>query len=444
MKPRQSDEQEPQGDLFKVELQRLVDPADALVKLAPQIEWGRLEETFGALYHPSLGAPGVPTRLMIGLHYLKYAHDLSDEETLEGWRQNPYWQFFCGGKWFEHRLPIDASSMTRWRARVEEHNLESLLAELLQSGLRLKVITPGELEKVNVDTTVQPKAIRYPTDARLYERMRTRLVMQARREGIVVSRPWNRKSRQAFHRQSAYARARQFKRARRECGKLKLYLGRVHRQIARASQVPSPRLEELLGLSAKLLKQKRHDKEKLYSVHEPHVECLSKGKAHKRYEFGCKASFVSSARGNWVLGAQALHGLPYDGHTLQGALGQAERISGQIVRQAAVDLGYRGHKIKETTVLVVQRQRRGIASGIKRWWKRRSAIEPVIGHLKSEHRLERNRLKGRRGDTINALLSACGFNLRKLLRAVAHFWSHFLLLILPLFVDRKSRISLAA
>lgn len=319
--------------------------------------------------------------------------------------------------------------MTRWRNRLAEHNLESLLAELLQTGLRRKIITPGELEKVNVETTVQPKAIRFPTDARLYERMRTRLVVMARREGIVVARPWSRKARHAFYWQSRYARVRQFKRAQAEASKLKLYLGRVQRQILKRSGSCSALLRELLVLSDRLLAQKRHDPNKLYSVPEPQVECLSKGKAHKKYEFGCKAGLVTSAKSNWVLGAQAFHGLPYDGHTLGAALAQTSRLSGHPVQQATGEQNYRGHKLTYPCVLIVKPGEKGLSKKVKKWCPRRSAIEPIIGHLKAEHRLERNRLKGRRGDQINGVLSACGFNLRKLLRALPllgrSFWRFF-------------------
>jgi IS5 family transposase len=200
--------------------------------------------------------------------------------------------------------------------------------------------------------------------------------------------------------------------------RLHTLLGRVVRDIQRKTTEPDTELTELLHRAKRLLAQQRTDREKLYSVHAPEVECLAKGKVQKRYEFGCKVSVASTSRGNWIVGARALHGNPYDGHTLSGALQQVERLSGHKPQTAFVDLGYRGHGVEgESTIHLVPRKRRHLAKSLRRWMNRRAAIEPVIGHLKSEHRMDRNRLKGRVGDQLNAVLSACGFNLRKLLRA---------------------------
>jgi IS5 family transposase len=231
---------------------------------------------------------------------------------------------------------------------------------------------------------------------------------------------------------AGYAHARQFKRARREEKKLRTYLGRVVRDIERKCNAVLGLLQGEVDKARRLLVQKRTDSNKLYSLHEPHVECIAKGKAHKRYEFGCKASFVASAKSNWILGAQAFHGNPYDGHTLAAALAQSKRLTGAPARQAVCDLGYRGHDYTGACdIQIVKRHRKGIPRAMRRWWKRRSAIEPVIGHMKAESRMNRNRLGGQRGDRLNAILSACGFNLRKLLRGFAHFF-HFLRGLCPL------------
>jgi IS5 family transposase len=364
------------------------------------------------------GRAACPVRLMVGLHYLKHTFDLSDEDTVAQWVENPYWQYFCGGKFFEHRLPINPSSMSRWRGRLKEAGVEAMLAELIATGLRSGAIRPSMLERINVDTTVQEKFIRFPTDARLYDRMRERLVAAAQRRGIALRQSYTRVGRHTLTRQQRYASAQQFRRARRMTKRLHTLLGRVVRDIERKTTQRDCELTELLQRAGRLLAQQRADREKLYSVHAPEVECLAKGKAQKRYEFGCKVSVASTSRGNWIVGARALHGNPYDGHTLAGALQQVERISGQKPHTAFVDLGYRGHGVKgESAIHVVPRKRRHLAKSVRRWMNRRAAIEPVIGHLKSDHRMERNRLKGRVGDQLNAVLSACGFNLRKLLRA---------------------------
>ena len=418
MNPKASAHTNLQRDLFRVELQYLVDRRHPLVQLADQIYWSQFEDAFAPLFCADNGRTACPVRLMVGLHYLKHTFDLSDKDTVAQWAENPYWQYFCGGKFFEHRLPIDSSSMSRWRGRLKEAGVEKMLAELIATGLRSGAIRPSMLERINVDTTVQEKFIRFPTDARLYDRMRERLVAAAQQRGLQLRQSYTRVGHWTLTRQQRYASAQQFGRARRMTKRLHTLLGRVVRDIERKSTKRDPALTELLQRARRLLAQQRTDSEKLYSVHAPEVECLAKGKAQKRYEFGCKVSLASTSRGNWIVGARALHGNPYDGHTLGGALQQVERLSGQKPRMAFVDLGYRGHGVAgDSEIQVVPRKRRHLAKSLRRWMNRRAAIEPVIGHLKSGHRMERNRLKGRVGDQLNAILSACGFNFRKLLRA---------------------------
>jgi IS5 family transposase len=221
------------------------------------------------------------------------------------------------------------------------------------------------------------------------------------------------------------------KRAQRCTRKLKTYLGRVIRDIERAMPHPDDKLKSLLETATPIFHQQRHDKNKVYSVHEPLVECISKGKAHKRYEFGCKVSVAATSRGGWFVGAQALHGNPYDGHTLKSALEQVQRIAGVDPKQAFVDMGYRGHGYSGDVEVHVDKRHRGrIDRSLWRWMKRRAAIEPGIGHLKREHRMERNRLSGVEGDRFNAILSAVGMNFHKLLRWVAAFLRQIFLWLL--------------
>ena len=416
MKPKKSPVHERQGNLFRVELARIIDRGHGLVKLAEAVDWHRLDEMFGSTYCPDNGRPGVSTRLMVALHYLKYTHNLSDEEVVACWVENPYWQYFSGMKWFEHEVPIDPSSMTRWRKRIGEAGAEGLLRETLEAGLKIKAVKPHQLKRVNVDTTVQEKEIRFPTDARLYDRARQRLAEAAKDRGISLRQNYNRKSKHALYMQSRYAHAQQMQRARQCTRKLKTYLGRVIRDIERNYQKPDEPLRNLLEIGRKIFHQQRTDKNKTYSVHAPEVECISKGKAHKRYEFGCKVSVAATSRGGWFVGAQAVHGNPYDGHTLSDALSQVERM-GIRPEQAFVDMGYRGHNYEGPVEVHVDKRHRGrTAKSLWRWMKRRAAIEPGIGHLKREHRMDRNRLKGKEGDCINAILSAAGMNFSKLLR----------------------------
>lgn len=433
MKPKKKPRGPVQSAMFKVFLKEIISEEHPLAKLADMVEWEVFEVKLGPTFCEGNGRPGLPVRLMVGLHYLKYTYGLSDEAVVEGWIENPYWQYFCGGIFFEHRFPIDPSSMTRWRERLKDAGLEELLGETIRTGLRGGFIKRSELKRVNVDTTVQEKHVRYPTDARLYDRCRERLVEAARDRGIELRQTYSRKGKKALRKQSGYAHAQQFKRARKETRALKTYLGRVARDIERKTPAIDSELRDLLDLTYRLLSQSRHDKNKLYSIHEPEVQCISKGKIHKRYEFGCKVGIATTAKENWAVGSLAFNSNAYDGHTLKQTLNHVERVLGSSPLQAACDLGYRGHNYEgPCTILIVNRYRKSISSSLRRWWKRRSAVEPVIGHMKHEHGMERNRLKGKDGDFVNAMLSACGYNLRKLLRAIARFFAPIIYWILSL------------
>jgi IS5 family transposase len=427
MKPKQSPHRNRQHDLFRSELAQIIDLRHPLVKLSQTVDWDRLDELFGSTFCPDQGRPAISTRLMVSLHYLKYMHNLSDEDVVSGWVENPYWQYLSGMKFFQHGFPIDPSTMTRWRKRIGEAGAEELLKETIEAGLKLKAVKGSQLIRINVDTTVQEKDIRFPTDARLYDRARERLVNAAKDRSIPLRQNYNRKSKQLLCRQSRYAHARQMKRAQGCTRKLKTYLGRVIRDIERKCPQPDDHLRSLLVTAKRIVTQKRHDKNKVYSVHEPSVECISKWKAHKRYEFGCKVSVAATSRGGWFVGAMAIHGNPYDGHTLTDALSQVERIAG-LPAHVFVDRGYRGHGYTgDVQVHVDKRRRVRTTRSLWRWMKRRAAIEPGIGHLKREHRMDRNRLKGTYGDRINAILCAAGMNFRKLQRFAAAFLRRFLL-----------------
>ena len=393
-----------------------------LIVLSTQIHWSVFEEQFGPYYSEDRGRAGAPIRLLVGLHYLKHAFDLSDESVVLGFVENPYWQYFCGYEYFQHHFPIDSSSLTRWRKRIGQAGVDALLKELLQTAKRSGHLKCSDVGHVNVDTTVQEKAIAFPTDARLYHKMREALVRAANARGIGLRQSYRRLSKQALAKQGRYAHAKQLKRSRKMTRKLKTYLGCVYRDIERKAPDPDDELKALLLLAHRLLLQKQKDKNKLYSVHAPEVECISKGKAHKRYEFGCKVSMVTSAKSNWILGIDAVHGNPYDGHTLSDALAQTERLVGWQPKQVTADLAYRGHNYQGTTEIQIVNYRtmKSKTRSVRKWLKRRAAIEPIFGHLKSDNRMQRNRLKGTEGDKINALLCACGFNLRKLMRAFCY------------------------
>ena len=427
MRPKREPEQ-PQRELFLVELEQLINLHHPLVQLGMRIDWASFERTLGATYHPTHGAPGIQTRLMVALHYLKYQHDLSDENVVAHWVENPYWQHFSGQQFFQHQMPIDASSMTRWRKRLGEAGAEQMLRSTIETGIKMGVIRPAQLKRINVDTTVQTKAIRFPTDARLYNRCRERLVKTARQQGLKIKQSYQHTGKKLLLDVSRYAHARQMKRACAATRKLRTNLGRVMREIERQviNRVTNPtnKLSELLATARHIYTQQRNDKNKIYSVHEPETHCIAKGKTGKKYEFGNKVSVAVTSRGGWLVGAKSFTGNPYDGHTLGAQLDQVSNLIGGRVSEAYVDMGYRGHDYEgDVTVRVDKRQRGRTPRPLWRWMKRRAAVEPSIGHLKAEHRLERNRLKGIAGDAFNAILSAAAMNFQKLLGA---FWIIFL------------------
>jgi transposase, IS5 family len=425
MRPRERRESGEQ-DLFRSRLDQVINMDHALVRLARTIDWRFLEEKFGAVYAEGTGRPPLPTRLMAGLAILKHTYNLSDEVVCEQWIENPYYQYFCGEEFFQHRLPLDRSSMTNWRNRMGEERLQALLQESLAVATRTGAIKPGDLARVIVDTTVQPKNITFPTDAKLLNRAREKLVTLAKRLGVELRQSYTRVGKFALIQHQRYAHAKQFKRANRALRTLKTYLGRVIRDIARKID-GDHRLEAsfagLLGLARQVRSQERGQRgPKVYSLHAPEVECIGKGKPHKPYEFGVKVSVATTLKhskgGQFVAHAQALPGNPYDGHTLAAVIPAIEQLVGNTIERLHVDAGYRGHNAPPDYKFKVytSRQKRRVTPAVKREMKRRAAVEPVIGHLKEEHRMNRNYLAGRRGDANNAVLAAAGYNFRRLIR----------------------------
>ena len=428
MKPRKSEVQNGQVNLFQTELVKIIDLRHPLVRLAERIDWERFECELSQRFSQIDGAPAKPTRLMVGLHCLKHVFDLSDEETVARWVENPYWQHFCGMKHFRHEPPIDPSLMTRWRRRVGDRGMECLLAETVAVGMRSGAIGKKSLANVNVDTTVQEKAITHPTDGKLYHAMLRKLVEKAKRFGIPLRQSYVRVSKLALLMSSRYFHARRHKRGGKEIRRLKTILGRTIRDISRkiAGQARlEAHFQEMLALATRPHDQKKGEQNKIYSIHAPEVECIAKGKAHKKYEFGNKVSFVSTSREGFLVGALGLHGNPYDGHTLGQALEQAERLcAGARIGRAFVDRGYRGHGYTGAVEVHIRDSRRRPRS-LRKWVKRRSAVEAVIGHMKNDGRLWRNFLQGRVGDRINAVSSAVGQNLRLLLRFIVGFFCQY-------------------
>ena len=419
MKPSKRNRRD--ADLFRERLDSIIDMGHSLVRLAGLVPWPEFDEAFGKHYKP-LGRPAKPTRLMVGLHYLKHMHDLSDEEAVARWVENPYWQYFCGFEFFQHRLPIDPSTMTRWRKRVGPEGMEKVLAATVGVAVEAGAVKESSFERITVDTTVMPKAIAHPTDSRLYLKALQILVRQAKRHGVPLRRSHTRVARRAALMAGRYAHAKQFKRMRREIKRLKTFLGRVYRDICRkiaGNAELEARFARLLGLVERLLAQKTRDKNKLYALHAPEVACIAKGKARTPYEFGAKVGIATTNREGLVLAAKTFGGNPYDGHTLADTVAQAVDMTGAEPERIYADKGYRGHDYEGEAAVMLSGRKRGLTPQMKRELRRRSAIEATIGHMKTDGRLDRNFLKGQAGDAMNALLAAAGHNMRLIVNALA-------------------------
>jgi len=425
MKPKEPIETG-QSDMFRSRLDQIIHMGHAKVVLANAIDWRFLADAFGEAYTDKPGHPPLPTRLMAGLHILKYTDNLSDEVLCERWVENPYYQYFCGQEFFCHELPFDRSSMTRWRQRMGEERLEALLQESLRVAVKLGAAKPSDFTRAIVDTTVQEKNVAFPTDAKLINRARQRLVREAKEAGIDLRQSYVRVGKRALIAHQRYAHAKQYKRARKQLRTLKTYLGRTIRDIKRKIE-GNPELEAQflrpLFLGKRVMTQRPRDPSpKIYSLHAPEVECIGKGKAHKPYEFGVKASIATtlnrSKGGQFAVHAKALPGRPYDGHTLAIVIPEIEALTGATLKRILVDAGYRGHNAPRTHKMRVftAGQKRRVTPAIKRQMRRRSAVEPVIGHIKSGHRMNRNFLAHRQGDAINPILAATGYNFHLILK----------------------------
>jgi IS5 family transposase len=402
-------------------LKELLNPREGLYRLAEKIPWGEFEKQFGALYSP-MGRPAKPVRLMVSLLLLKQMFNLGDETVVEAWVQNPYWQFFSGETVFQWKVPIEPSDLVHFRKRIGEAGVEKILA--VSVALHGK---KAQEKEIVIDTTVQEKNITYPTEAKLHRRMIEHCRKIARRENILLRQSYQRTIGKLMQAQRWWHHPKNGKRARAAARHLKTIAGRLVRELERKLPVEKKEhYQAKLELYQRVLRQQRQDHNKIYSLHEPQVYCVAKGKEHKKYEFGTKASVVMTKTSGVIVGALSLEKHQYDGHTLPAVLQQAQQLRGVAAEVAIVDRGYRGRKMEGTTrILSPQRgsseQSPAEKQKMRKRFRRRSAIEPVIGHLKSQYRLARNFLKGSVGDRFNLMLAAAAFNLRKWLRQASSF-----------------------
>ena len=432
------------GDLFRARLDQIINLKHELAQLAGQIDWDCIDGEIAPLYSEK-GRPGIPTRFAIGLLLLKQIYGLSDEGVCERWVYDPYFQYFTGEEFFQHEFPHERSDLSHWRKRLGD-KLELLLAESLRVAHASGALRAGDLKRVTVDTTVQPKNISFPTDAKLLHAAIRGLNRLANKHGVRLRQSYLRIAKRAAMMAGRYAHAKQFNRHRRELRILRTRLGRLIRDIGRkiagqgsleaAFALPLTRAIQIRG------QQQRQRGWKLYSFHAPETECIGKGKASAPYEFGIKVSIVTTnARapgGQFVLHAKALPGNPYDGHTLRDVIEDTQKLTGCEIERGYVDKGYRGHDTREPAPHLhlrpearrVRRHQARAATPLRH----RAGDRPSQG----EGHLGRCYLKGRAGDAANAILSAVGHNFRRILAWLRVLLCLFLIAILRLLISRSA------
>ena len=445
------------ADFFRSRIDAMINLGDPLAVLARRMPWDLIEATLAAkferedragqsldgadLFGPTAlvvgegvgigGRPKLPIRLMASLVYLKNCFNLSDEEVCVRWSENIVWQYFSGLQYYEHRLPCDPTQIGRFRRVVGEEGLEHLLKATIDTAIAIKAVKPKELERVIVDTTVQEKAISHPVDSRLLEIARHKIVSAAKRAGIRLKQTFANEGKELRRRAGGYAHAKQFRRLRKVVSRQRTLLGIVMREVQRKRQAPDFAAHSATVLSAlamwmeraeRIRTQRTKDKNKLYALHAPEVECIGKGKARKPYEFGVKSAIVVSHKRGLMMGARTFPGNPYDGHILSAVMEQAANLMQDVpakIKQIVVDLGFRGVDGDNPGQEIIHRGKiKSLSRQQKKWLRRRQAVEPAIGHLKSDHRMDRCWLQGAMGDALHAISCAAGFNLRWLLRAI--------------------------
>lgn len=406
-------------------LKEQLNPNHELYLLAHEIDWGYFEEEFKDLYADK-GRPAHSIRLMVSLLILKSVYNLSDERLVEAhWEMNAYFQFFSGEKLQRWGQPCAASDLVHFRKRIGEAGVEKILKHSIEKHGK-----DSEDPNVSVDSTAQEKNITYPTDAKLYKKIIDKCVKKANKGQIKLRRSYKRTSKQLLRDTYNGTHPKRRKKANAARRKLKTIAGRLVRELER--KLPPGDYARELELFKKVLAQEKNSKNKIYSLHEPEVYCMSKGKAHKKYEYGCKASVVLTQKTGIIVGAMTFTTNLYDGHTLEPVLEQTERLTGKPLKTATVDRGYKGkQEVRGTQIHIPKPPLKKDSNYQKRkkrkHHRRRAAIEPIIGHLKSDHRAARNFLKGQIGDSINFMMAAAGFNYKKLMVKLKEkaLWPYF-------------------
>ena len=389
-----------------------------LYLLAGEIDWNMLEKSFSPLYSQGNGRPCKPIRLMCGLLILKHLRNLSDESVVEQWSENAYYQYFCGMQEFSPGFPCNATELVHFRKRIGEKGMELIFQESIR--VNNKDNSDDHHDTAFIDSTVQEKNVTYPTDAKLHKKIVKHVLKIVHEHNLPLRQSYTFVLKKIYRDQRFRNHPKNRQKALRADKKLRTIAGRLVRELERnLGNIHD--YDKLIETFKTILSQKRTSPNKIYSIHEPQVLCISKGKEHKKYEFGNKVSVIRSNSGI-ILGAMSFRN-EYDGHTIAKALEQVERLTGKCIKKLAGDRGYRGRKeVNGTQILIPDVPKKSDSRYQKskkhKLFCKRAGIEPTIGHLKSDYRLGRNFYKGVVGDSINILLAAAAYNFKRALKVL--------------------------
>lgn len=422
--------QKGQRDLFRPMLKDFIDMRHELVLLAEKIDWSYFEKEFEPLYSQR-GAPSVPIRLMVGCLMLKHLYNLGDERIPEFWVRDVYFQYFCGGEFFEHEFPFDPSDFVHFRNRVGEEGIGKIFAYSVQlHGNKM----PGEAKFVLSDTTVQENNTTFPTDAKLCKKVIDKCNAIAEKEGIKQRQRYTRESKQLLRNTYNGKHPKRVKQANKAKRRLKTIANTQLRELERKMhQSQTKQYEKELSLYKRAVNQQKTDKNKIYSLHKPFTRCITKGKAHKQYEFGNKVGMITTGRkGRKIITAiKAFLENPYDGDTIDPLLAQMEENKVKLPDELIYDRGGKGRRqIKGVTIITPEKPKSKDTLYQKRQKRNkcraRAAIEPIFGHLKKDFRMEQNYLWGEKGIQINAYMAATAWNLKKMMERLKEIFLYFI------------------